>query len=57
MKKKKTYLDRLMGDKEFREKFDQEYRNLCIAEQIAQARYHVNTKRIVSKIPNLPPHR
>lgn len=39
MEKNKTYLDKLMAGKEFREKFDQEYQNLCIAEQIAQAHH------------------
>ena len=40
MKKKrvKTYMDTLMADEGFREKFDQEYQNLCISEQIAMAR-------------------
>ena len=37
-KKVKTYLDTLMADKEFRERFDQEYQNLSISEQIAIAR-------------------
>lgn len=42
MKKKKTYLDKLMTEKKFREKFDEEYQNLYIAEQIAQARHRAN---------------
>jgi transcriptional regulator with XRE-family HTH domain len=42
MEKNKTYMDKLMGGKDFREKFDQEYQNLCIAEQIAQARHHAH---------------
>lgn len=42
MEKNKTYLDKLMTEKDFREKFDQEYQNLCIAEQIAQARHHAH---------------
>jgi len=37
-RKVKTYMNTLMADKEFREKFDQEYQNLCISEQIAIAR-------------------
>ena len=37
-KKVKTYLGTLMADKEFRERFDQEYQNLSISEQIARAR-------------------
>ncbi|PIP19450.1 MAG: transcriptional regulator [Candidatus Omnitrophica bacterium CG23_combo_of_CG06-09_8_20_14_all_41_10] len=40
MEKNKTYMDKLMTGKVFREKFNQEYQNLCIAEQIAQARHH-----------------
>lgn len=38
-KKVKTYLDKLMHNKEFREKFDQEYQNLLISEQIAKLRH------------------
>ena len=30
MKKTKTYMDNLMKNKEFREKFNKEYQNLCI---------------------------
>lgn len=29
LKKNKTYMDKLMTEKDFREKFDQEYQNLC----------------------------
>ena len=39
MIKTKTYMDKLMENKEFREKFDKEYRNLCIGEQIAEIRH------------------
>ena len=39
MKKTKTYMDKLMENKEFREKFDKEYQNLCAEEQIARARH------------------
>ncbi|MEW6087088.1 MAG: helix-turn-helix transcriptional regulator [bacterium] len=53
MEKNKTYMDRLMGDKEFREKFDQEYQNLCIAEQIARARHHARlTQSDLAKLIN-----
>jgi hypothetical protein len=31
-RKVKTFMDTLMANKEFREKFDQEYQNLCISE-------------------------
>jgi len=37
MRKTKTYMDNLMENKEFREKFDKEYQNLCIGEQVARA--------------------
>jgi hypothetical protein len=38
MKKTKTYMDKLMENKEFREKFDKEYQNLYVAEKIAEIR-------------------
>ena len=37
-RKVKTFMDTLIADKEFRGKFEQEYQNLCISEQIAMAR-------------------
>ena len=39
VKNTKTYMDKLMGNKEFREKFDKEYQNLCVAEKIAEIRH------------------
>ncbi|MBU4228136.1 hypothetical protein KJ813_08095 [bacterium] len=39
MKITKTYMDKLMNNKEFREKFDNEYQNICIGEQVARARH------------------
>lgn len=39
MRKTKTYMDKLMENKEFREKFDKEYRNLCVGEKIAGIRH------------------
>jgi hypothetical protein len=45
MKKTKTYMDKLMENKEFREKFDKEYRNLCIGEKIAGIRYQAKLKQ------------
>jgi len=39
MKKTKTYMDKLMENKEFREKFDKKYQNLCIGEHIARIRH------------------
>jgi len=47
MKKTKTYMDKLMKNKEFREKFDKEYQNLCVGEQIAKIRHQVNLKQDV----------
>jgi transcriptional regulator with XRE-family HTH domain len=35
-------MDKLMQDKDFKEKFDEEYKNLCLAEQIARARHNAN---------------
>ncbi len=42
MKKTRTYMDKLMENKEFREKFDKEYQYLCIGEHIAKIRHQVN---------------
>lgn len=42
MRKIKTYMDKLMKNKEFREKFDKEYQNLCVAEKIAEIRHQAN---------------
>ena len=39
MRKNKTYLDRLMQNKEFRDRFNEEYQNVCIGDRIAKARY------------------
>jgi DNA-binding transcriptional regulator YiaG len=41
MKKIKTYMNKLMENKEFREKFDKEYQYLCIGEHIARIRHRV----------------
>jgi len=35
-------MDKLMGNKEFREKFDKEYQNLRAAENIAETRHRAN---------------
>ena len=45
MKKTKTYMDELMENKEFREKFDKEYQNLCIGEKIAGTRHRENLRQ------------
>ena len=47
MKKTKTYMDKLMKNKEFREKFDKEYQNLCIREHIAKIRHQANLTQAV----------
>jgi len=39
MNKTKTYMNKLMKNKEFRKKFDKEYQNLCVAEKIAEIRH------------------
>jgi len=39
MKITKTYMDKLIENKEFREKFDKEYQNLCVGEKIAEIRH------------------
>ena len=35
-------MDKLMKNKEFREKFNEEYKNICIGEQIARIRHRAN---------------
>ena len=47
MRKTKTYMDKLMKNKEFREKFDKEYQNLCIGEHIARIRHQANLTQAV----------
>lgn len=47
MKKTRTYMDKLMENKEFREKFDKEYQNLCIGEKIAEIRHQANLTQAV----------
>ena len=42
MRKTKTYMDKLMNNKEFRKRFDEEYQNICIGEQIAGIRHQAN---------------
>jgi len=38
-------MDKLMENKEFREKFDKEYQNLCVAEKIARIRHRTNLRQ------------
>jgi len=42
IKKTKTYMNKLIENKEFREKLDKEYQNLCIGEKIAGIRHQAN---------------
>src|SRR3989338_6097316 len=37
--KVRTYADKLLADKKFREEFEREYKNLVISEKIAQLRH------------------
>ena len=41
-------MDKLMENKEFSEKFDKEYQNLCIAEKIAKIRHRANLTKDAS---------
>jgi len=54
MKITKTYMDKLMENKEFREKFDKEYKNLCIGEKIAGIRHRANLRQdeLANRIKN-----
>jgi len=54
MRKTKTYMDKLMENKEFREKFDKEYQNLCIGEKIAGIRHQKNLAQdvLINRIKN-----
>ena len=47
MKKTKAYMDKLMSNKEFRERFDEEYKSLCVTEKIVEIRHQVNLKQDV----------
>jgi len=46
MKNTKTYMDKLMKDPKFRERFKDEYQNLYIGEQIAQARLRAKLTQV-----------
>jgi len=39
MKKTKTYMDKLMENRDFREKFDKEYQTLCVGEHLAKTHH------------------
>ena len=57
MRKTKTYMNKLMKNKEFREKFDKEYQNLCVAEKIAGIRHRANLRQdvLVNRMKNNKP--
>lgn len=42
MKKTKTYMDKLLNNKEFHEKFNKEYQNICVGEKIARIHHRAN---------------
>ncbi len=48
----KTYADKLLEDKKFSEKFEQEYKNLVISEKIAELRHkaYLTQKELAPKI-------
>jgi len=50
--KHRTYFDKLMEDKNFKEKFEQEYRNLVISEKIAELRHkaHLTQEELAKRI-------
>jgi len=57
MIKTKTYRDKLMENKEFREKFDKEYQNFCLAEKIAKIRHQANLAQdvLINRMKNNKP--
>ena len=50
--KVKTYSDRLLEDKNFREEFEQEYKNLIVSEKIAELRHkaHLTQEQLARKV-------
>ena len=50
--KPRTYFDKLMENKNFREKFEQEYKNLVISEKIAELRHkaHLTQEELAQKV-------
>ncbi|HSV43589.1 MAG TPA: helix-turn-helix transcriptional regulator [Candidatus Bathyarchaeia archaeon] len=51
-KKVKTYADKLLQDKNFKEAFEQEYENLVISEEIAALRHqaHLTQEELAQRI-------
>ena len=52
MSKKMTYADKLFADRNFREDFEQEYKNLVISEKIAELRHkaHLTQEELAKRI-------
>lgn len=52
MNKVKTYADKLLQDKNFKEDFELEYKNLIISEKIAELRHkaHLTQEELAQKI-------
>ncbi|MGE0267345.1 MAG: helix-turn-helix domain-containing protein [Candidatus Omnitrophota bacterium] len=50
--KNKTYADKLLENKNFREDFEEEYKNLVISEKIAELRHkaHLTQEELAQKI-------
>ena len=50
--KVKTYADKLLANKDFRDEFEQEYKNLIISEKIAELRHkaHLTQEELAEKI-------
>jgi DNA-binding XRE family transcriptional regulator len=50
--KTKTYADKLLENKNFREDFEEEYKNLVISEKIAELRHraHLTQEELAQKI-------
>lgn len=55
-RKVKTYMGTLMADKVFKERFNQEYRNLSISEQIVRTRRatHLTQMALAKKVAFIP---
>ena len=52
VKKVKTYADKLLSDKKFKQAFEQEYKNLVISEKIAELRHkaHLTQEQLAKRI-------
>ena len=49
---KKTYADKLLADKGFREDFEKEYKNLIVSEKIAELRHkaHLTQEELAQRV-------